>query len=135
VFLCRSSALNPLYVRDAFLEPHKRQKIWKPSLLICIYCNPLKTHKTAKTFFGKAWQEIALIWKGLEKAWSAGQSLLSAQSFAFLSRSALAMTLTDESAIAAAAITGDSVRPKKGYSTPAAIGTPAALYRNAKTRF
>jgi hypothetical protein len=56
-------------------------------------------------------------------------------SFTLLSRSALAMTLTDESAIAAAAITGDNVRPIKGYSTPAAIGTPAALYTNAKARF
>jgi hypothetical protein len=24
-------------------------------LLIWIYCKPLKSHKTAKTFFGKAW--------------------------------------------------------------------------------
>src|SRR5277367_1427969 len=36
------------------------------------------------------------------------------QSFTLRSRSALPMTLTDESAIAAAAITGDSVRPKTG---------------------
>ena len=33
----------------------KPQKIWKPSLLVCIYCNPLKSHKTTNTFFGKAW--------------------------------------------------------------------------------
>ena len=31
------------------------------------------------------------------------------------------------SAIAAAASMGDSKMPKNGYSTPAAIGTPAAL--------
>ena len=36
------------------------------------------------------------------------------QRFSRRSRSALAMTLTDESAIAAAAITGDSVRPNMG---------------------
>jgi hypothetical protein len=37
------------------------------------------------------------------------------------------MTETDDSVIAAAAIIGDSSRPTTGYSTPAAIGTPAAL--------
>ena len=36
------------------------------------------------------------------------------------SLSALAITLTDDSAIAAAATTGDSSSPKDGYSTPAA---------------
>lgn len=40
---------------------------------------------------------------------------------------ALAMTLTEDRAIAAAAITGVSRMPKVGYSTPAAIGTPTAL--------
>jgi len=43
------------------------------------------------------------------------------------SRSALPTTLTEDSAIAAAAIIGDSRMPKKGYRTPAAIGTPAEL--------
>jgi len=37
------------------------------------------------------------------------------------------MTLTDDSAIAAAATTGDSKIPQTGYKTSAAIGTPAAL--------
>jgi hypothetical protein len=44
-----------------------------------------------------------------------------------LKRKALAMTLTEDIAIAAAPMTGESRMPKKGYSTPAAIGTPAAL--------
>ena len=48
-------------------------------------------------------------------------------SVAARSRSALAMTLNDDSAIAAAAMMGDSSRPKAGYKTPAAMGTPAAL--------
>jgi hypothetical protein len=42
-------------------------------------------------------------------------------------RSAFPITLTDESAIAAAAMIGESNKPNTGYSTPAAIGTPAAL--------
>ncbi len=46
---------------------------------------------------------------------------------AVLSRSALPTTLTEDSAIAAAAITGESRIPKNGYSAPAATGTPAAL--------
>jgi hypothetical protein len=37
------------------------------------------------------------------------------------------MTLTDDSAIAAAATTGDSSSPKNGYRTPAASGIPATL--------
>src|SRR4029079_11611791 len=45
----------------------------------------------------------------------------------WLSRNALTITLTDDAAMAAAAITGDSVRPSSGYSTPAATGMPAAL--------
>ena len=44
-----------------------------------------------------------------------------------LSRNALPMTLTEESAIAAAAMMGESMTPRNGYSTPAAMGTPAAL--------
>ena len=43
------------------------------------------------------------------------------------SRSALAITLTEDSAIAAAPSIGDSRMPNHGYSAPAAIGTPAAL--------
>jgi hypothetical protein len=42
-------------------------------------------------------------------------------------RSALPTTLTDESAMAAAAMIGDSRMPKNGNSTPAATGTPAEL--------
>ena len=43
------------------------------------------------------------------------------------SRSALPTSLTEESGIAAAAMLGESRLPKKGYSTPAATGTLAAL--------
>ena len=37
------------------------------------------------------------------------------------------MTETELKLMAVAAIMGDSNMPKKGYSTPAAIGTPAVL--------
>src|SRR5690606_7033251 len=43
------------------------------------------------------------------------------------SRSALSSTNTLDSDIAAAASTGDSRRPKAGYSAPAATGTSAVL--------
>ena len=43
------------------------------------------------------------------------------------SRKALTITLTDDSAIAAAATAGDSSSPNTGYSTPAATGMPATL--------
>ncbi len=42
-------------------------------------------------------------------------------------RMALPITLTEDSAMAAAAMIGDSRMPKIGYSTPAATGTPSAL--------
>ena len=42
-------------------------------------------------------------------------------------RRALRMTDTEESAMAAAAMTGDSSQPNAGYSTPAAMGMPATL--------
>ena len=44
-----------------------------------------------------------------------------------LSRSALAITDTDDRLIATAAMTGASSTPTSGYSTPAATGTPTAL--------
>lgn len=47
--------------------------------------------------------------------------------FSLRSRNALAITETEEKLIASAAITGESSTPKTGYSTPAAIGTPAVL--------
>jgi hypothetical protein len=37
------------------------------------------------------------------------------------------MTLTDDRAIAAAAIIGDSSQPNAGYKRPAAMGMPAVL--------
>src|SRR5438067_2099810 len=43
------------------------------------------------------------------------------------SRKALATTLTDDRAIAAAATMGDNKIPKTGYRAPAATGTPTAL--------
>ena len=43
------------------------------------------------------------------------------------SRSAFPITDTELNVIAALAIIGLSRRPKKGYSTPAAIGTPTTL--------
>jgi len=44
-----------------------------------------------------------------------------------ISLSAFVMTDTDEKLIAAAAIIGDSNKPRNGYNAPAAIGTPSAL--------
>jgi len=47
--------------------------------------------------------------------------------FNLRSRSALAITLTEDRDMAAAAIMGERRRPRAGYKTPAAMGTPAAL--------
>jgi len=43
------------------------------------------------------------------------------------SRSALVMTETELKLMASAAIIGESSHPVKGYSTPAANGTPSEL--------
>ena len=48
-------------------------------------------------------------------------------SFSVLSRRALVITETEDRLIAAAAIIGDSNRPKIGNRMPAAIGTPIVL--------
>jgi CRISPR/Cas system-associated endoribonuclease Cas2 len=50
-----------------------------------------------------------------------------APSLTTLKRSAFTITLTEDSDMAAAAKIGDSSMPKKGYRTPAAMGTPAEL--------
>jgi hypothetical protein len=44
-------------------EPGERQKIWKGAFPVCIYYKPLKSHKTAKEFFGNPWRKQADIWK------------------------------------------------------------------------
>ncbi len=45
----------------------RRRKIWKPSKDVLKPCNPLKSHKTAKDLFGKAWSETRDFWRSLEK--------------------------------------------------------------------
>src|SRR5271168_844640 len=45
----------------------RRRKIWKPSKDVWKPCNPLKSHKTAKGFFGKAWSKTRDFWRSLEK--------------------------------------------------------------------
>src|SRR5271156_3164645 len=44
-----------------------RRKIWKASKGIWKPCNPLKSHKTAKDLFGKAWSKTREFWRSLEK--------------------------------------------------------------------
>jgi len=49
----------------------RKRRNRKKFLWVCIYCNPLKSHKTAKTMFGKAWhwnrrslEILAKVWRG-----------------------------------------------------------------------
>ncbi|MFZ0205402.1 MAG: hypothetical protein WAL59_04600 [Roseiarcus sp.] len=44
------------------------EKIWKPPNVVWKSCNPLKSHKTTKELFGKAWTKTAWIWKSLEES-------------------------------------------------------------------
>src|SRR5271155_3449018 len=43
------------------------RKIWTASKGVWKPCNPLKSHKTAKALFGKAWSQTREFWKSLEK--------------------------------------------------------------------
>jgi hypothetical protein len=43
------------------------EKFGKQYFVACDPCNPLKFHKTAKAFFGKAWRKQPETWKSLEK--------------------------------------------------------------------
>ena len=55
--------------------------------------------------------------------------------FKFLNLSELPITETELKLIANAAIIGDKRIPKKGYKTPAAMGTPSTLYTKANNKF
>ena len=63
----------------------------------------------------------------LEDINTEGEIIQEKTSQARLKRRELVTTETDDSAIAAAAITGFKRMPKNGYSAPAAIGIPTAL--------
>jgi hypothetical protein len=45
----------------------RRRKIWKTSKDVWKPCNPLKSHKTAKDLFGKAWSKTRDFWEKLGK--------------------------------------------------------------------
>src|ERR1700759_4434373 len=49
------------------MRPKRAGKIWKTSKDVWKPCNALKSHKTAKDFFGKAWSKTRDFWKSLEK--------------------------------------------------------------------
>src|ERR1700689_1442215 len=49
-----------------------RRKIWKASKGVWKPCNPLKSHKTTKDLFGKAWSETRDFWRSLEKRLGGG---------------------------------------------------------------
>src|ERR1700722_4614971 len=54
-------------VQNAAEKGCRRRKIWKASKDVWKPCNHLKSHKTAKDFFGKAWSETRDFWRSLEK--------------------------------------------------------------------
>ena len=54
-------------VQNAAERGGRRRKIWNASKDIWKPCNPLKSHKTAKAFFGKAWSKTCDFWRSLEK--------------------------------------------------------------------
>src|SRR5277367_6594774 len=46
----------------------RREKIWRWMLWVFDPCNPLKSQKTAKAFFGNPWRKTSEIWKSLQKS-------------------------------------------------------------------
>src|SRR5271156_4510663 len=55
------------YAKNAVERRPMRQKKFGKGFFGSGPCNPLKSHKTAKASFGKAWRKQAGIWKSLEK--------------------------------------------------------------------
>src|SRR5271168_5238571 len=54
-------------VQNATKKGRLKEKIWKASKDVWKPCNPLKSHKTTKDFFGKAWSKTREFWRSLEK--------------------------------------------------------------------
>src|SRR6202167_1189247 len=54
-------------IRQCGKKGGPRRKIWKASQGVWKPCNPLKSHKTAKDLFGKAWSKTREFWRSLEK--------------------------------------------------------------------
>src|ERR1700729_2057522 len=54
-------------VQNAAERGGRRRKLWKASKDVWKPCNPLKFHKTAKDFLGKAWSKTRDFWRSLEK--------------------------------------------------------------------
>src|SRR5580658_1414536 len=54
-------------VQNAAEKGRLKEKIWKATKDVWKPSNPLKSHKTAKDLFGKAWSETRDFWRSLEK--------------------------------------------------------------------
>ena len=63
----RGGGMRSRGVQNAAERGGWRRKIWKPSKAVWKPCNPLKSHKTAKDLFGKAWSKTREFWRSLEK--------------------------------------------------------------------
>jgi hypothetical protein len=63
----RGGGMRSRGVQNAAERGGWRRKIWKPSKAVWKPCNPLKSHKTAKDLFGKAWSKTREFCKSLEK--------------------------------------------------------------------
>src|SRR5271163_2487197 len=54
-------------VQNAAERGGRRRKIWKTSKDVWKPCNLLKSYKTTKDFFGKAWSRTRDFWRSLDK--------------------------------------------------------------------
>jgi hypothetical protein len=66
--LLSSRSTEPSRAYGGAADRSSEQKVWKGPFRFWKPCNPLKSHKTAKGIFGKAWRETAQIWKSLQKS-------------------------------------------------------------------
>src|SRR5271168_2678343 len=70
-----STIQTGMAARDGLFEPREKTKNLASALFRGLrLCNPLKSHKIAKGFFGNPWQKQAEIWKCLEKKLGGGQT-------------------------------------------------------------
>src|SRR5271156_1181527 len=74
-FRVPSTIQTGMAARDGLFEPREKTKNLASALFRGLrLCNPLKSHKIAKGFFGNPWQKQAEIWKCLEKKLGGGQT-------------------------------------------------------------
>ena len=142
-FHVASTIRSGLAVREGLFGLIERQKFWRGIFLVWNYCNALKSHKTAKGIFGKAWRRQAEIWKCLATK-ARGSPDATARSMRRCSPSSAGSTLAVDavadrvgsacSASAAAAMTSAAAAPARILVFDSGLGGLTVLAEISRAR-